>query len=199
MHNATPIGSSLAQFLGRRWTLLVAGILSISGVTAYGLRQVQSSRASAEPTPEAIMPEIKSVTALGRLEPSSQVVQLSAPSSVEGSRVEQLLVKEGDQVTAGQVIAILDSRDRRQAALEEAQTQVKVAQAHLAQVKAGGKQGDINAQKARFQRTQVELDGQIAMQQASIAALEAQLHGETNTQTATIERLQAELSNAQTE
>ena len=108
------------------------------------------------------MPEIKTVTALGRLEPSSQVVQLSAPASAEGSRVEQLLVQEGDQVTAGQVIAILDSRDLRQAALEEAQTQAKVAQAHLAQVRVGAKQGDINAQAAKFQRAQAELDGQIA-------------------------------------
>ena len=199
MHNATPNGSSLAQFLGRRWALLVVGILSISGVTAYGFRQVQSSRASVEPTPAAIMPEIKTVTALGRLEPSSQVVQLSAPASAEGSRVEQLLVQEGDQVTAGQVIAILDSRDRRQAALEEAQTQAKVAQAHLAQVRVGAKQGDIKAQAAKFQRAQAELDGQIAVQQASIAALEAQSHGETSAQTATIDRLQAELSNAQTE
>ena len=101
--------------------------------------------------------------------------------SAEGSRGEKLLVKEGDRVKAGQVIAILNSRDRLQAELEEAQEQVKVAQANLNRTQAGAKRGVIAAQKA------------------AIARLEAERQGNTNAQAATIERFQAEVRNAQAE
>jgi HlyD family secretion protein len=110
------------------------------------------------------------------------VVKLSAPSSTGGvSRVDRLLVKQGDQVKAGQVIAVLDSYDRLQAALLQAEKQVAVAQSNLAVVKAGAKQGEINAQ------------------QAEIARLEAQRQGDSQAQAATVARLRAELQNAEVE
>ncbi|MBC6418875.1 MAG: biotin/lipoyl-binding protein [Prochloron sp. SP5CPC1] len=55
---------------------------------------------------------MKTVTALGYLEPSGEVIQLAAPTSSGGNRVDQLLVKEGDWVQQGDIIAILDNRDR---------------------------------------------------------------------------------------
>jgi HlyD family secretion protein len=61
----------------------------------------------------------KTVVALGRLEPTGEVIKIAASSS--GSRIAQLRVKQGDTVTKGQIIAILDSRDRLQAELEQAQ------------------------------------------------------------------------------
>lgn len=73
---------------------------------------------------------------------------------------------------------------------------MKTAQARLARVRAGAKQGEIQAQNAKFQETKAELTGQIATQTASIANLEAQLEGQSNSQRATIARLQAELNNA---
>ena len=90
-------------------------------------------------------------------------------------------MKQGDTIKAGQVIAILDSHDRLQAALVEAQEQVKVAQSNLAVVKAGAKRGEVNAQ------------------QAEIARLEAQRQGDSQAQAATVARLEAELQNAQAE
>ncbi|MEM8779166.1 MAG: ABC exporter membrane fusion protein, partial [Cyanobacteria bacterium P01_G01_bin.49] len=139
------------------------------------------------------------VAALGYLEPKGEIIRVSAPAFLEGTRVTELLVQRGDRVKAGQIIAILDNRDRLQAALEAANTQVQVAQANLAKVKAGAKQGDIKAQSARFMGTQVELEGQIAVHRASISNLEGQLLGERNAQQATIERLKAELDNNTTE
>jgi HlyD family secretion protein len=81
----------------------------------------------------------------------------------------------------GQVIAILDSRDRLQADLEAAQEQVQIVKAELAQIKAGAKQGEIAAQRAE------------------IARLDAQTQGEQTAQTATVGRLQAEVNNARAE
>ncbi|MBD2411744.1 HlyD family secretion protein [Nostoc calcicola FACHB-389] len=141
------------------------------------------------------------VAARGYLEPKGEVIKLSAPSAIqgEGVRVAKLLVKQGDKVKTGQVVAILDNQERLQAALEQAKTQVNVAQAKLEQTKAGAKIGDINAQAAKYQQTRAELEGQLTIQRATIANLAAQLQGEKNSQAATIKRIQAELRYAQTE
>ena len=164
-------------------TTILAAIaaLAAGGTLIYGLKTFQSTQKSSLPPPAASVPEITKVTALGRLEPRGEVIQLSAPTSVEGSRVAQVLVKQGEKVRSGQVVAILDSRDRLLASLAQAQEQVGVAQAKLAQVKAGAKSGEINAQKA------------------AIARLEAEQQGDTTAQQATVARLEAELRNAQTE
>ncbi|MBP0000659.1 MAG: ABC exporter membrane fusion protein [Cyanobacteria bacterium SID2] len=139
------------------------------------------------------------VSALGRLVPNGDVVRLSAPISVEGIRIDRLNVEEGDLVDEGQVIAVLDSVDRRTADLERARSRVDNARSRLAQVEAGAKTGEIDAQAARFQGVRAELEGQIASQQANLANLEASLRGEIAEQQATIERLKAELQHARTE
>jgi len=69
---------------------------------------------------------VRQVTALGRLEPAAEVK--SVPAALSNDRVAKLLVQRGDRVEAGQVIAIMDSRDRLQNALLEAQAQAKVSQ-----------------------------------------------------------------------
>jgi HlyD family secretion protein len=84
------------------------------------------------------------------------VIQIAASS--QGSRIEQVFVKQGDRVRGGQVIAILDSRERLQAALTKAQQQVRVAQSRLAQVQAGAKTGEIDAQSATVNRIEAELN-----------------------------------------
>lgn len=161
-----------------RWLLIiVASALCLGGTT--GILWYRS-RSSPPPQPVTV-PTIKTVTALGRLEPKGEVIQLSAPASGQTSRIEQLLVKEGEVVKIGQTIAILDNRDKLQAAVEQAEEQVRVAQAKLAQIQAGAKQGEIDAQKA------------------TIARLNAQRQGDVDAQTATVERLQAEVQNAATE
>ncbi|MEH1785970.1 ABC exporter membrane fusion protein [Nostoc sp.] len=178
--------------------VLTTAALVTGAVTIYYVLHLQSVTSS-----PPVISQVKEITpnavaATGYLEPQGEVIKISAPAFMEGAKVQQLLVKQGDQVKSGQVLAILDNRDRLQAALKQAQTQVKVAEARLLQVKAGAKKGDINAQDARFERTQAELDGQISTQKATIASLEAKLVGERSAQTATIERIKAELQNART-
>ena len=143
--------------------------------------------------------ELQAVAALGYLEPAGEVINLSGTVLAEGARVDKLLIKQGDRVKEGQVVAILDSRDRLDAALKRAQTKVKIARSRLEQVKAGAKAGEINAQKARIENLKAELQGQKLAQQATIERLTADLKGNTAAQKATIERLEAELTNAETE
>ena len=159
---------------------IIASLL-VGGISFYIVKRWQNYANPETQVPATQLLQLKTVTALGRIEPQGKVIKLSAAVSAEGSRVEKLLVKEGDWVKAGQLIAILNSRDRLQAELKEAQEQVKVAQANLNRTQAGAKRGEIAAQKA------------------AIARLEAERQGDINTQAATIERFQAEVQNAQAE
>ena len=180
-------------------TFFVPAIVAITAINTYFFVNYRLGMEKSSPELSDSPVNVNAVAALGYIEPKGEALQLSASSSMEGRRVEQLLVKRGDKVKKGQTIAILDNRDRLKAALEQAGAQVAVAEARLARVKAGTKAGDIQAARARFQGTQAELEGQIATQKATIANLEAELQGEKTAQTATIERIQAELSNARTE
>ncbi|YAF98650.1 MAG: efflux RND transporter periplasmic adaptor subunit [Nodularia sp. CChRGM 3473] len=114
--DSTAKGSAFFKPSSRQLIMLaVATSLAIAGTKAYKFWQSQPSETT--PTSQVSIPQIKTVTALGRLEPKGKAIKLSAPASSQGSRVERLLVKEGDQVKTGQAIAILDNRDRLQAAL----------------------------------------------------------------------------------
>ncbi|MBW4521072.1 MAG: biotin/lipoyl-binding protein [Scytolyngbya sp. HA4215-MV1] len=115
------------------------------------------------------------VSALGRLEPEGEVIQVFAPTSLEGARVETLRVNHGQWICQGDVIAILDTYTRRQATLQEARERVRVAQAQLRQAEAGAKLGQIRAQARVVDRQQVELQTETTAQKSTIARLEAEL------------------------
>ncbi|MBD2038572.1 ABC exporter membrane fusion protein [Leptolyngbya sp. FACHB-321] len=153
---------------------LVLGVIAtlIAGGIGYGA-------IAKRPTPPLISetpPQVKTVSALGRLEPQGEVIQVFAPTSAEGARVEIIRVTHGQQIRKGDVIAVLDSYARRLAAFQEAQEQVRVAQAQLSQVEAGAKAGQIRAQARVVDRQQVELQTETEAQAATIARLQAELH-----------------------
>ena len=199
------IGASAAALL-----LLPAGLYS-AGIFA---QKPPAATQAAKPAPKPA--EATAVTSLGRLEPMGEVIKISAPSSQMGQgTITQLLVKEGDQVTKGQVIAVLNNRQRLEAALSKAQEDVKVSQSNLDKVRAGAKQGEIGAQKAEIDRLKSQLQGyrdtyvatrarleaqlkwEPAAQAGKIASLNAQLAGEKPTQQATLRRLQSQLKNTE--
>ena len=93
------------------------------------------------------------------------------------------------------IIAILDSRDRLQAAWEEADRQVASARAKLAQTKAGAKSGEIGATAAKFQQTQVELLKDRATQTDEVSRVQAQWSGERLEQEAKLRQVRVELQN----
>ncbi|MBD2317939.1 ABC exporter membrane fusion protein [Phormidium tenue] len=164
----------------QRWFGVAAAVgVVVFGGVGYGVWRSQASQSAASQT---VIAPVKSntVTALGRLEPQGEVIKLSA-NSTNSNRLEKLLVQEGDRVQVGQIIAILDSRDRLLAAYEQAQEDVRVAQSRLAITQAGAKQGEINAQRAEIVR------------------LQAQRQGDVEAQAATVDRLNSELQNAELE
>ncbi|MBV8887748.1 MAG: ABC exporter membrane fusion protein [Chroococcidiopsidaceae cyanobacterium CP_BM_RX_35] len=170
--------------LTQRWGNILAIVITMTvgqAVAFYWLRPWLSDSQPSTAVAPNTMSALNTVAALGRLEPQGDVIQLSASSSAQSKRVAQLLVKQGDKVHVGQIVAILDSHDRLRATLEQAQKQVKVAQAHLAQVQTGAKPIEIT------------------VQQANINSVKAQLQGEINTQEATIAQLEPEQRHAQTE
>ncbi|MBE9109441.1 efflux RND transporter periplasmic adaptor subunit [Nodosilinea sp. LEGE 07298] len=159
--------------LSRRWLALVG--TAILGVAGFGIWRGWQGRVAQQAEVEVVAPAIATVTALGRLEPEGEAINLIAPTATQESRIERLLVAEGDRVAAGQAIAILDNRDRLQAALQQAQEQVQVARAQLAQVEAGAKSGEIAAQQAEIARLEAAQAGDFSGQQAVVARLEAEV------------------------
>ncbi|MFG6101697.1 efflux RND transporter periplasmic adaptor subunit [Leptothoe sp. EHU-05/26/07-4] len=179
------------------WLILSAlaasgGILYL-GFSPYSQPVVTESEMTAIPT------ELPGVAALGRLEPTGEIVQVAAPLELDGDRLAELFVDVGDQVNQGDAIAMLDSYDRLQNAVIQAQQQIRLAEARLAQVQAGAKSGEILAQQATVTQRSAELTGQLRIQRETIARIEAQYEGDRAAQTATIRRLQAELQTATAE
>ena len=93
------------------------------------------------------------VGALGRIDPQSEVIKVNAPSTMEPAVVQQLTVEVGQKVERGQILAVLDSNQREQADVEKAKASLLLAERSLARVKAGAKQGEINAQQALVDET----------------------------------------------
>lgn len=157
------------SFPKNRWTLglILASTIAAGGAAAYAFSEYVEQSAPPAPAPVTV-PKPQRVSALGRLQPASEVIKVSAPKELDGDRVAEVLVKEGDRVQAGQVIAVLDSKARLQDELLQAQEAVGVAQAKLAQVQAGAKAGELAAQQAAITRLQAERNGELAVQQAEI-------------------------------
>lgn len=150
--------------------------LSLAVILTGGIGFYSLSRFGSRPTaPTVATPTPRQIGALGRLEPVAEVIQLSAPLALDGDRVAQLLVKEGETIQAGQIVAVMDSQTRLTDALSQAQQQVKVAEAKLAQVEAGAKTSEITAQRAAIARLQAELTGEQAIQSAEVSRWQAEV------------------------
>ncbi|MGV0029131.1 ABC exporter membrane fusion protein [Phormidesmis priestleyi] len=134
----------------------IALALSGFGIFSYAILRPSPSPSAtiASPSPNDAPDEI---SALGRLEPEGGVVKIAAPSAFGTARVSKMLVKEGMQVRANQPLAVMDEGDTLYASLMQAEAQVKEAETKLAQVQAGAKPGDINAQQANVLRANAEI------------------------------------------
>jgi len=89
------------------FTPISLGVISCSG------NNKSSSKVKEEVTSDFI-PPITAVAALGKLSPSGEIRQLAAPISQFGSspRIVEILVKEGDFVKKGDILAIFENREK---------------------------------------------------------------------------------------
>ena len=155
--------------LGKK-SLVISLMVLTNACNADSQAQTQNEKTQ---TPQ--VQQLKQVVALGKLIPKGEVIKLSV-ANAEDSRVNQILVEEGDRVAENQVIAILQGIDRRERDLEEAQKSVELAQARLEQTRIGEtKQAELAAQRANISRLESQLRNETAERQAAIASTKAQL------------------------
>ena len=163
-------------------SVLLVGLLAVAGCSGAG--------GAAEP--EATV-SVVSQSAEGKVvaEAAVEPVRWSGLVSTNGGTVSQVPVTEGDRVAEGDLLVQLDRVDQ-ELAVQEANAGVAVAEAQLAQVKAGPRQQEIAAAEnqiadaesalsgAAAQRDQLAAgatDAQIAAAQAELARAQAELRG----------------------
>jgi HlyD family secretion protein len=160
-----------------RLSALVTGfvLLPIIGAIAMGCEAVMPSQPSPrKPNPNPTAP-ITAVLTLGRLEPDGEVIKLSV-SNAQDSRIDRLLVKEGDRVRANQVIAILQGIDRRTAEVRDAAAEVALRTAELEKAQNGdAKYAQITAQEQTIKKVKAQLSSTVRQRQAAIASAKARL------------------------
>jgi HlyD family secretion protein len=112
-----------------RW--IGAALLAL-GLTSAGVglwqHQQQQQRLEQERRTQ-LLP--RRIAALGRVEPLDRVVKLSVPASLNNDTIAQLLVKQGDPVQRGQVLAVLSSQNSLERDVREAAAALKVARRKL--------------------------------------------------------------------
>ena len=166
----------------RRW--IVAGVLLavavIGGAGYLGMRQAsgaQMEAVTAPPTVPVGRGEVQeSVTAPGHLVAARQATL----SMAAGGRLAELNVHAGDHVRAGQVLARLDDTDLA-LQLQNAQANLRMAQAKLAQTRNPATAEDIANGRARVESAQAAYDkvaagasqGELATAQAQVASAQA--------------------------
>ncbi len=143
------LGAQVASAIRILSLMLLALLIGAGGVLAtqrMGITWQQDLPAVPAPQP---LPAPLGIGALGRVEPTSRIRRLGPPSTLAATRVQRLLVHEGEQVLAGQLLAEFADADLKDAAVAVASAKVSEAKASLALVEAGGRPSDIAAQQAR--------------------------------------------------
>jgi len=102
------------------FTPLSLGIISCSGNN--------SDSKFTEEKKSDFIPSITAVAALGKLSPSGEIRQLAAPISQFGSspRIIEILVKEGDFVKKGDILAIFENREKLISDLERKENLINI-------------------------------------------------------------------------
>jgi HlyD family secretion protein len=167
----------------RKWVIGVI-ILVVLGGVAYVVLSQGGLHAAASQAPPAAAEEIPPVRASSEVVADAVVVparsaNLSLPT---GGIVEQVLVTEGEEVEAGQVLLRLGAA-RQKAAVAQAEAQLHRAQSALAELKAGPRPEEIRVAQVAVEAAQAQLARvqqgarreEITAAEASLAAAKASL------------------------
>jgi HlyD family secretion protein len=154
-----------------KWIVGGAVVVAL-GLVALSVLQLQN-RPKAQTSPSSSASKVASaeITALGRVEPTGEVIKVGGPS---GERIGKLLVQEGQQVTSGQPIAYLESYGERLADRDVAASQLKDG---LAQLDSEQRYGDTQVAEARTRISQADTPKlkELAAQKATLNRITAEL------------------------
>lgn len=145
----------------RRWVLVGLSLVLVTGAAVFTAGGAQAQGAASAPQVPVVAVGAQAVGAGLALDGSLQAVRQSVLSAQASGRIASLSVKAGDQVKAGQVLAVIDDR---------------ATQAGVAQAQAGFAEADANLAnaKAHFDRTR-DLRAQGFVAQAALDTAQAQL------------------------
>lgn len=149
----------------------MALLLLVGSASLLALRSVRQARQAAIEEAAKPPPERVDVAALGRIEPKSRVIDIAA---AETGVLARLLVEEGAQVQAGQVLAELDMYEVRKAERDYAASQLAEAQKTLNAERGLGAARIVEANTKAGQIDQPQIQA-IEAQTANIRSLEARL------------------------
>ena len=165
-------------------------LLSIVLVTApfllvnFSCSNKKSIAAISEETSDLI-PEIKGVAALGQLTPFGEVRKLAAPISQFGGfpRVIEILVKEGDFVTKGTVLAVFENNKKLENDLEKKKKLVFTNQKEISLMKDQINRYEIAAEKNAYslvlltqkQNELLQLEKQLIINDADLKSIKIDL------------------------
>lgn len=121
-------------------------LLLTAGVVALAFGGWHLARSGEGVAPEPPLPSAQPIVARGRIEPVGRVRAIQGPS--DSGVVQELRVDRGDRVAAGQILAVLDGYDIRQAELAVAERTLALAELQREQTVAGAKRSDIAAQRS---------------------------------------------------
>ncbi len=151
---------------------LISIISCLVAILLSSCADKSSSQSNVAASPPA---QPNAVIALGRVQPQGEVIKLSV-ANAQDSRVDRILIKEGDLVKSNQVIAILQGIDRKKADLRDALAEVKLRQVELTKVSQGDvKKAQIVAQNAVIIRLQAQLASTQKQRVAALVSSQARL------------------------
>ncbi len=134
--------------------MLLSLVVGIGGSLAWPRSKTDNSKSDIEHT--IVAARLTHVSALGTIAPRGKIRHVAAPSSF--SRVGRLMVEEGDRVTRGQILAHSDDHQLRVSELEQAESQVCIAQTKLEKLLAGPDPHEVNALAASISSAQESLE-----------------------------------------
>jgi HlyD family secretion protein len=154
---------------GKKWLLLTFAVVLASWIAFFVLSPSPfQNRVSFSASP----PAKTDVSCLGRLLPGGRILQVAAPSR---AMIRDLLVRRGQWVEQGEILARLRDHARETALLHQAEKEVAVAVSELDRVRAGEKVGTIEAQQAAVVRQETILRNEDAQYERNRKLFEKRL------------------------
>lgn len=142
--------------------------LAVCGILAGSYAALTYGGGVESAVPVSVAPvEPVGVGALGRVEPASRIRRLSQAGGTAVARLDRLLVREGDVVAEGALLAEFADTPQHDALVTQARAAVAEARANLNRIRAAGRPSEIVAQRARVDALSVQEE--LALREATRA------------------------------